>query len=142
MLLTLSGKSTFLFSAALFTLAPLPLCAFETSSLQLTDSLSRFITDSHAEISFRNQFKNLNTSDSGDNSVQTAWGQGISLDYNSGYFADIIGLDASYYQVYKLAASDDFAGRSVLYNHNGHARGSISWASYWLKRSWKATTAI
>lgn len=123
MLLTLLGKSTFLLSAALLTLAPLPLYALGSSSIQLTDSLSRFISNSHADVSLRNQFKNLNTSDSGNSSVQSAWGQGISLDYTSGYFADIIGLDASYYQAFKLAASDEFAGRSVLYNHNGHAKG-------------------
>ncbi|OOL14601.1 porin, partial [Klebsiella aerogenes] len=47
----------------------------------------------------------------------------VTLDFRSGYIADIIGFDTSYYQVFKLAASDDFAGRSVLYNDNGKAKG-------------------
>lgn len=89
----------------------------------IPDGVKSVVTDSHMKISLRNQMKNLNTSDYGDRSVQTAWGQGVSLDFMSGYLADIIGVDASYYHVFKLAASDDFDGRSVLYNDHGKAKG-------------------
>ncbi|VEA69997.1 putative outer membrane porin protein [Serratia rubidaea] len=82
-----------------------------------------FVDDSHADLSFRHVFKNLSTEDYGSRSNQTAWGQGITLDYQSGYINDMLGMDASYYGVVKLAASDDFWGRSVLYNDNGQAKG-------------------
>ncbi|VTR26050.1 putative outer membrane porin protein [Serratia fonticola] len=106
---------------ALFALMfSLPLSAEE---IKVSDHLfSSFINDSHADLSFRNVFKNLSTEDYGERSIQTAWGQGITLDYQSGYFADMLGVDASYYGVIKLAASDDFWGRSVLYNDNGQAK--------------------
>ncbi|MFI8417949.1 OprD family outer membrane porin [Serratia sp. NPDC078593] len=82
-----------------------------------------FIHDSHADLSLRNVFKNLSTEDYGQRSNQTAWGQGVTLDYQSGYLNNMLGVDASYYGVIKLAASDDFWGRSVLYNDHGHAKG-------------------
>lgn len=50
-------------------------------------------------------------------------GQNIQLDYQSGYFADFIGFDASYYGAIKLAASKDFASRAILYNDDGEAKG-------------------
>lgn len=100
-----------------------PLHAMEESKNMISDGMQSLITDSHTDISFRNQFKNLNTSDYGERSVQTAWGQGVTLDFRSGYLADIIGFDTSYYQVFKLVASDEFAGRSVLYNDHGQAKG-------------------
>ncbi len=100
-----------------------PIYAAEESRSRPPNGVTNFITDSGADISLRNQFKNLNSSDYGERSVQTAWGQGVTLDFRSGYIADIIGFDTSYYQVFKLAASDDFAGRSVLYNDNGKAKG-------------------
>ena len=43
--------------------------------------------------------------------VHNAWGQGVAVDYQSGYFADIIGFDATYYGAVKLGASDYFMGR-------------------------------
>lgn len=100
-----------------------PLYASEEYDRKIPGSVTRFITDSHMDISLRNQFKNLNTSDYAERSVQTAWGQGIMLDLRSGYLADIIDVDASYYQVVKLAASDEFSGRSILYNAHGKAKG-------------------
>lgn len=117
---------------ALFALMfSLPLSAEE---LKVSNHLfSSFINDSHADLSFRNVFKNLSTEDYGSRSIQTAWGQGITLDYQSGYFADMLGVDASYYGVIKLAASDDFWGRSVLYNDNGEAKGFNKIGQLYLK---------
>ncbi len=110
-------------ATVLFALTAPAAHAIQKVSDILPGSVSSFISDSHADISLRNQFKNLNSSDYGDRSVQTAWGQGVTLDYSSGYIADILGVDTSYYSVYKLAASDDFWGRSILYNDNGKAKG-------------------
>lgn len=60
-------------------------------------------------------------------------GAGSPFDYQSGYFADMLGVDASYYGVIKLAASDDFWGRSVLYNDNGQAKGFNKIGQLYLK---------
>lgn len=107
----------------LSTLWAFPTYAEEVSTNQAEHPFYNLIHDSHADLSLRNVFKNLSTQDYGERSNQTAWGQGITLDYQSGYFADMLGVDASYYGVIKLAASDDFWGRSVLYNDNGRAKG-------------------
>ncbi|GKX64216.1 putative outer membrane porin protein [Pragia fontium] len=112
-------------SVALLTSALLPLSAYAESQKNDTtpEFLADFVNNSQLDFSLRNVFKNLNTSDYGERSVQTAWGQGFTLDYRSGYLADMIGVDASYYSVLKLANSDEFYGRSVLYNDNGEAKG-------------------
>lgn len=50
--------------------------------IQINNSVNLFsnmINDSHADLSFRNVFKNLSTQDYGQRSNQTAWGQGITL---------------------------------------------------------------
>lgn len=73
-----------------------PIYAAEESRSRPPNGVTNFITDSSADISLRNQFKNLNSSDYGERSVQTAWGQGVTLDFRSGYIADIIGFDTSY----------------------------------------------
>ncbi|WP_455811040.1 OprD family outer membrane porin [Pseudomonas graminis] len=118
---------------ALFTVSPLTLSAAEASSRLLPDAVAHVITDSHADLSLRNQFKNLNTSDDGKRSVQTAWGQGVSLNYRSGSLADIWGVDASYYHVTKLAASDDFSGRHILRKKNGRAKGFHKWGQRFVR---------
>lgn len=116
--------------------------ALESTTHILPESISPFFSDSHADISFRNQFKNLNTEDYGERQVQTAWGQGVTLDYSSGYFADIIGVDTSYYSVYKLAASDNFSGRSILYNDKGKAKGFHKFGQLFAKVKLEGKTAI
>lgn len=107
---------------------------FSVGAVEITHSpFSSFVNDSHADLSLRNVFKNLSTEDYGSRSNQTAWGQGVTLDYRSGYFADMLGVDASYYGVVKLAASDDFWGRNVLYNDNGTAKGFNKVGQLYLK---------
>lgn len=63
---------------ALFALMfSLPLSAEE---IKVSNHLfSSFINDSHADLSFRNVFKNLSTEDYGERSIQTAWGRGSPL---------------------------------------------------------------
>ncbi len=48
------------------------------------------------------------------NMYTTPGGRDFSAEYQSGYFADIIGFDASYYSAIKLGASDYFNSRGVL----------------------------
>lgn len=75
-----------------------------------------FFSDSSLDFSTRNIWKYNKTDMMGETMVQNAWGQGVTLDFKSGYFADFIGVDASYYGVVKLGASDYFDGRAILYN--------------------------
>ena len=56
-----------------------PIYAAEESRSRPSNGVTNFITDSSADISLRNQFKNLNSSDYGERSVQTAWGQRVIL---------------------------------------------------------------
>ncbi|MGF1757742.1 OprD family porin [Photobacterium sagamiensis] len=52
-----------------------------------------------------------------------AWAQGLTIDYQSGYLADIIGFDATYAGVIKLGANDHFQNRDLLRDNDGKAEG-------------------
>ncbi|MEH6533721.1 MAG: OprD family outer membrane porin [Photobacterium frigidiphilum] len=54
---------------------------------------------------------------------QFAWAQGLAIDYQSGYLADIIGFDATYSGAIKLGANDNFQGRDLLRDNDGKAEG-------------------
>lgn len=83
-----------------------------------------FFADSKIKVTLRNIWKYLKSEDRGDEkTIAQAWGQGLAIDYQSGYFYDVIGFDATYYGGIKLAASDQFSSRAVLYNNNGEAEG-------------------
>lgn len=75
-----------------------------------------FLSQSHLTLNTRNYWKYLKENESQPKEVHNAWGQAITLDYRSGYLFDIIGFDASYTGVIKLAASDYFSTRALLYN--------------------------
>ncbi|EUM08135.1 hypothetical protein L465_03667 [Enterobacter sp. BIDMC 29] len=74
-------------------------------------------SQSHMNLSFKNYWKYLKEEENGPKKVHNAWGQGVAVDYQSGYFDDIIGFDATYYGVVKLGASDYFNSRGILYNN-------------------------
>src|SRR5471030_300063 len=82
-----------------------------------------FVKDSSLELGTHNILKYLDEGETGKRNVHEAWGQGISLDYKSGYINNFIGVDGSYYGVIKLAAADNFSSRGILYNDNGQASG-------------------
>lgn len=84
---------------------------------------NEFIKQSSLELRSRNLWKYLNESENDKRNIHSAWGQGLGLDYQSGYLIDLIGVDASYYGVIKLAASDNFSSRGILYDDGGRARG-------------------
>lgn len=67
-------------------------------------------------LSLKNYWKYLKEDELERNTVHSAWGQGVAVDYQSGYFSDIIGIDATYYSAIKLGASDYFNSRGILYN--------------------------
>lgn len=77
---------------------------------------SPFFNQSHLTFSTRNQWKYLKENESQPKEVHNAWGQSFSLDYRSGYLFDSIGFDATYTGVIKLAVSDYFSTRALLYN--------------------------
>lgn len=74
------------------------------------------LSQSHTALSARNHWKYLKEDESRPEEVHNAWGQAINLDYQSGYLFDTIGFDAAYTGVIKLAASDYFSTRGLLYN--------------------------
>lgn len=78
---------------------------------------SPFFSQSSMTLLFKNYWKYLKEENANPKRVHNAWGQGVALDYQSGYLADIIGVDADYYGVAKLGASDYFNSRGVLYSH-------------------------
>lgn len=76
-----------------------------------------FFRDSSMTLSLKNYWKYLKEENANPTHVHNAWGQGVAVDYQSGYFADFIGVDAVYYGAVKLGASDYFNSRGVLYNN-------------------------
>ncbi|MDD9341660.1 MAG: OprD family outer membrane porin [Providencia heimbachae] len=108
----------------------LAVAAATASNWENTIKENSFIADSELELSTRNMWKYLKTENRFDKEEQryrkqvaNAWGQNFQADFKSGYFADIIGFDASYYGGIKLGASKDFASRAILWNDDGHAKG-------------------
>ncbi len=97
-----------------------------------------FFTASQYHVTLKNVWM-LNTSDQleqagfGD---QNAWAQGLHLDYQSGWFQDLLGVDASWYSVVKLYANEGFAGRDLLRDRNGHAEGFNKVGQLYAKLKW------
>jgi outer membrane porin, OprD family len=75
-----------------------------------------FFTHSHMTLSLKNLWKYLKEENENPKEIHNAWGQGIEVGYQSGYFSDLIGIDANYYGAINLGASDYFNSRGVLYN--------------------------
>ncbi|MCE0493144.1 hypothetical protein [Vibrio salinus] len=98
-----------------------PICATESSSDHFLTGRemreSNFFLNSKTKISLANKFQYLKSNDYPvENSVvQTAWAQGVRLDFESGYIGEHFGADISYAGVAKLAASDYFYTRQYLY---------------------------
>ncbi|YCH30184.1 OprD family porin [Erwinia sp. D4-22] len=97
-----------------------------------------FFSDSSLTLSLRNYWKYLKEDAANPKTVHAAWGQGLTLDYKSGYFADLIGFDLSYYGAVKLGASDFFDTRGILYkagqeNKKGNAQGFSKFGQRYVK---------
>lgn len=106
------------------------LCQAQAQNTELTGQVlaNPFFSDSSLDLSFRNYWKYLKEDGANPKTVHAAWGQGVTLDYQSGYLADIIGVDLSWYNAIKLGASDYFNSRGILYsngsgNHKHNATG-------------------
>lgn len=93
--------------------------ASESKEYVFLDTLSEqsIIKDSKVNLTLRNYGKYLNDNElNGKKMVHSAWGQAFGLNYESGYFNDVIGFDVSFIGVAKLAASKYFSTRSLLWN--------------------------
>lgn len=89
-------------------------------------------------LSLKNYWKYLKEEETEPKKVHNAWGQGVAVDYQSGYFADIIGFDATYYGAIKLGASDYFNSRGVLYNNgSGNKKSNAEGFSKFGQRNMK-----
>lgn len=88
---------------------------------------SSFFTDSQAEIALKNYWRYLKEDVANPKTVHNAWGQGVALGYQSGYLADILGVNVDYYSATKLGASDYFNTRELLYNNGpGYRKGNAT----------------
>lgn len=97
-----------------------------------------FFSQSHMTLSLKNYWKYLKEEETEPKKVHNAWGQGVAVDYQSGYFADIIGVDATYYGAIKLGASDYFNSRGVLYNNgSGNKKSNAEGFSKFGQRNMK-----
>lgn len=102
-----------------------------SSSAQSAENIlsSSFFSDSQATVSLKNYWKYLKEDSSTDKKVHNAWGQGVALNYQSGYWADTLGINIDYYSAVKLGASDYFNTRGVLFN-NGQGNNKNNAAGY------------
>ncbi len=112
--------------------------AKQPSSL-MNDIVSEpFFHDSHMTLSLKNYWKYLKEENANPKRVHNAWGQGIAVDYQSGYFNDIFGADIIYYGAVKLGASDYFNSRGVLYNNGpGNSKNNAEGFSKFGQRNLK-----
>jgi len=93
---------------------------------------SGLFEDSKMTLSTRNIAMYLDV-DTNDDKDQFAWAQGVAIDYQSGYLADLIGFDATYEGAIKLDANDHFQGRNLLRDNNGDAEGFNKMSQMYLK---------
>lgn len=102
-----------------------------------------FFEQATSEISVKNYWKYLKEDAANPKEVHNAWGQGMALNYHSGYLADVIGIDVDYYSAAKLGASDYFNTRGVLYNHgSGNSKHNAAGYSKFGQRMIKLKGAL
>lgn len=82
--------------------------AMEEGGSALNTAMEETILD----LELRNLYFNRNYSDKQD---QESWAQGARLNLESGYFMDMVGLDASWYGSFKLHGDDDKWGSGALH---------------------------
>lgn len=98
-----------------------------------------FLGASHLDLTLKNVGL-INTTDQlSDRGVgdQIAWAQALHLDWQSGWYQDVVGVNAAWYGVTKLYASDDFMGRDLLRDNRGHAEGFNKLGQLYLKTRWE-----
>ncbi|PPC77967.1 hypothetical protein C4K68_07945 [Pokkaliibacter plantistimulans] len=105
---------------------------------------STFISDSKTDITLSNNYIHLIDTMYPDYSYydMTAWGQAISVDFQSGYINDMFGLDLSLYGVDDLKAAEGFATRGYFRaetdsSGNTSAHGFTKVPQYLLKQKFQ-----
>lgn len=88
-----------------------------------------FFDQSETTLSLKNYWKSLDEEESGNRKTHSAWGQGAEASFHSGDIAGILGVDVTWTRVFKLAASDYFQSRGVLYD-SAHQNKKSSAAGY------------
>lgn len=110
----------------LFSLTSSLVVANESTSKYEPKSIAdnAFFKDTKIVLSTKNYWKYLKEEAENPKTVHNAWGHGVAVSYQSGYLADFISLNADFYRAFRLAASDHFASRGVLYNKGNKAKSS------------------
>lgn len=119
----MNKKSGFLLGLILVSLSS---GAAQNQRYDLLDTIAdnAFFSDSKVNFVARNYWKYLKEDESDNKRVHSAWGQSFAINYQSGYLFDFIGFDATFTGAIKLAASENFASRGILYrNSNNEAEG-------------------
>lgn len=101
------------------------------------ENVSSLISDSHLKLTLKNVWMYLDSERDDNIGTQSAWAQGLHLDYASGYYHDALGFDASWYGVMKLYANKYFYGRNMLRDNNGQAEGFNKLGQYYAKARWE-----
>lgn len=96
----------------------------EAEQRTLSDHASNMMEESSVDLTLRNYYHyNDYRAKQGTPTLQTpdieeAWAQGAMLDLESGYFMDMVGIDASWYGSFKLHGDHDEWGSKILH-HGG-----------------------
>lgn len=128
----------------------IPVCAWSSADtrMQEKDVIDRALADpffnqSQMTLSLKNYWKYLKEDNTEPKKVHNAWGQGVAVDYQSGYFADTLGVDVTYYGAVKLGASDYFNTRGVLYNNgSGNDKSNAEGYSKFGQRNLKLKSSL
>ncbi|MBV4411990.1 OprD family outer membrane porin [Enterobacteriaceae bacterium YMB-R22] len=109
----------------LYTLLLLTGCGMGIYSNTASAGGGGFLEKSRLDLTLKNVWMLNTTNQLADLGIgeQNAWAQGIHLDFQSGWYKNTLGIDASWYGVAKLYASDAFYGRDLLRDNNGKAEG-------------------
>ncbi|WOG26123.1 OprD family outer membrane porin [Endozoicomonas sp. 8E] len=93
-----------------------------------------FLDESSLDLELRNFYQTKTKDDGSTDSSNSQWAQGVRLDFSSGYFQNIVGLDLGGYYSLKLGASDidGFVGNPGLLrvdsDGDSHSYGKTSYA--------------
>lgn len=101
-------------------------------------STGGLVEDSHLDLTLKNVWMLMTSDQLADQGVgnQNAWAQSAHLNWQSGWAWDSVGLGASWYGVAKLYANDDFYGRDLLRDNDGHAEGFNKIGQLYGKARW------
>lgn len=91
-----------------------------------------FLDQSEMTLSLKNYWARLSEDETESRKVHNAWGQGAEVSFHSGYIAGILGADVTWTKAVKLAASDYFDTRGVLYDsrHQSNKRSAAGYQKF------------